>query len=276
MDAEATVTKVGPEIRSPAKLADHIMVVQTLEADWIDHNEAVSWWKDDTERWVAERVGTLAMVPELKKHNNIRVTITLLERRGAPAKRSLTLMVDRGDYSGIVRPRWVEMYSIPAREAFEADTPEALAMVPLMDSTPQDLVEAKRRLEEIGNENSLAQFLALAARKCDSNELRRQLGMFERATMEMVRSSEWVLAITETARHEAREAGLQEGRQEGRQEGVLRSLRRVLSHRFPGLREASLARIPEDRLEGVLEAVLEADTEDSALAAITEGARTSQ
>jgi hypothetical protein len=303
IDAEATVTKVPSEIRGPAKLADHVGIVRTHEGTRLDETEAVWDWQDEEEAAIVERIGTLAQVPPLKVHTEITLTIVLLNEAGAPTDRKQELMVRRGKYRSIIEPYWVELYNSPAELAFEVNSPEALAMIPLMRHTDQDLVEAKRRLERMGNEGALAQFLHLVDKRHGNyakTDLRRRLGMFERVTMEAAKSTEFARMLwegerrqaVEQGRQEGLEQGLEQGLEKGREEGlaqglqsrdqereegrqrILRVIRRTLSRKFPDLADhPALELVPLDRLEDLHDGVLAADNVATTEAAILDASR---
>jgi flagellar biosynthesis/type III secretory pathway protein FliH len=105
--------------------------------------------------------------------------------------------------------------------------------------------------------------------------------MFERVTMEAAKSTEFARMLWEGERRQAVEQGRQEGREEGREqereEGrqrILRVIRRTLSRKFPDLADhPALELIPLDRLEGLLDSVLAADSVATTAVAILDASR---
>ena len=278
--AQATITKVGPEVLAPGKLADYLAIVESDQGDWLDHTEAVTWWGADQEQAITERVMTAMLVPSLK-HLGIGVNILLMDQRGAPVEPKVTLSIRRMDAVTHVTPRWFPIWTYPAQDALALGRERMLALVPLMEHSESELDEAGRRLVRIGDPDMMVQFLLFASRKYDSNELRRRYGMFERATIEIAKTTWLGQDIMRVGMEAGREEGLQEGREEGREEGLeegleqgrqrmLDSIRRALRHRFPGLAEhGAINEIPSmEAAQDILDKVYMAETEAAALAAI--------
>jgi hypothetical protein len=80
--AEATVTKVGPEVRAPAKLADHLSIVETPEETWLDQTEAVGWWTTEQRDAVRERITAATLVPGFK---GLKIKLTTTASRTWPS-----------------------------------------------------------------------------------------------------------------------------------------------------------------------------------------------
>jgi flagellar biosynthesis/type III secretory pathway protein FliH len=167
----------------------------------------------------------------------------------------------------ILIPTWLRLYQTPASEALALDCPSAWALVPLMLHSEEELDEAGLRLAKTRNENAIVQFLLFAARKYDRNELRRRYGMFEQATVEIAKTTEFGQEIMQAGRRE----GLEEGMEKGRQV-MLDAIRAVLRRKFPTLAEhPAIQMVSLDRANSVLDQIFQADTESAALAAITGG-----
>jgi hypothetical protein len=289
IDAVAKVSKLPSEIRGPAKLADHVGIVETAGGSYVEETEAVWDWGPEEEVAIVERLGTLWQVPSVKAHRNIKLTIVLLNEDGAPDDRKERLMVSLGSFFAGVHPVWVKFYEVPAALALEVGSAEALAMVPLMRHTLEDLEEARCRLKAIGKESALAQFLFMVDRRYGKNGKGRQLGMFERVTMEAARSTEFARVMFEAERREALETGRKRGLEEGKElgkelgrelareqyrQGLIRMVRRVLASRFPDLADhPGLESVPFDRVEDLCDRVVAADNSSIALAAILDLSR---
>jgi predicted transposase YdaD len=155
-------------------------------------------------------------------------------------------------------------------------------LVPLMRHTVADMVEAGRRIAETGDENMMALYLALGARRYDRDVLRRWLKIMERAIMEIGRTTwfgqdllaegraEGLQAGIEQGFEKGIEKGIEKGRQEGARDQVVRTIRALLRSTHPNLADHAhidLIQTPEQG-EQILTALFEAKDEEQALAAL--------
>jgi uncharacterized protein (DUF2252 family) len=179
---------------------------------------------------------------------------------------------------------------VDASVVLDFDLRNLMHLVPLMRHTVADMVEVGRRIGETGDENMMALYVALGARRYDRDVLRRWLKIMERAIMEIGRTT-WfgqdLLAEgraegmqagieqgfekgIEKGRQEGIEKGIEKGRQEGARYQVVRTIRALLRSTYPNLADHAhidLIQTPEQG-EQILTALFEAKDEEQALAAL--------
>lgn len=223
INARAEVQPVGTAIRPPGKLADSLVLVKTGSRTWLDHTEALSSWHSRERLAITRRTLTGVLIPKYYRYK-IYPTILLMLEEGVPKQLPETIITDRGGAFGGIRPNWVKLWESPAGELLDLDRQYLMHLVPLMKHTKTEAREAARRVRNLGDEAQITLFLALGERRYDKNELRRWIGMFHDAVIEIGKTTSFGQELMDLGRKEGLAQGLEKGLAKGRRKGLAEGL----------------------------------------------------
>jgi hypothetical protein len=270
VEADAVVKDIPTELIVPGKIADGLLHVTTGGLSRLELVEAVSWWKDWERVRLCKRTMAAMMLEEHEKLDLAVTVLLMLEEGLTGGGPPYKLDYDRGGGFAGARVTWVVLPWIDASVVLDFDFRNLMHLVPLMRHTVADMVEAGRRIAETGDENMMALYLALGARRYDRDVLRRWLKMMERAIMEIGRTTWFGQDLLAEGRAEGMQAGIEKGRQEGARDQVVRTIRTLLRSTHPNLADHAhidLIQTPEQG-EQILTALIQAKDEEQALAAL--------
>ena len=251
LDTAAEVEALGREQNLPTLAVDHVYRVKTADREWLVHFEVQTRYKSDVPQrlaWYGVSLGLGFRLP-------LEIVLVLLVEKQAPAATPPSHRIDLGGLHVEVEFRTVRLWEIDPRPVLEAHRPSLLPWVTLMRRSPEALEQAARQITARRDLKAAAEFVVLGGLRYDKNDLTEMLGRIgAMLTEEMLEESSYYQMIIETGR-------LKEAR---------KVLHRLLALRFPALAEhPDLGRITQlDRLEDLLEAVVTAQDENAAGAAI--------
>lgn len=280
ISAKADVRVLNTELLAPGKLADSLVLVKTAAGTWLDHTEALSFWHSRERLAIMRRALTGALIPKYYRYK-IYPTILLMLEEGLPKSLPETILTDRGGAFAGIRPNWVKLWESAAVDVLDLDRRHLLHLVPLMRHTRTEAKEAARRVRETGDEGQITLFLLLGERRYPKEELRRWIGMFHNAVVEIGKTTPFGRELIDAGRKEGRRKGREEGRKEGREEGreegltsLLSAIRGYLGTAFPALAaDPAIDRITTlEQASNILEQLFRAETAAAARRVLQTGA----
>ncbi len=219
------------ELALPVRAVDQAFSIRTAHDEWVEHFEA-EVGLSEVDKLATLRRAALIWVVKLEP---VFTTIVLMSRRAGPASPPSTIGGDYGTFTGVIRPRYVTLWKIPAAAFLEDGSIHAIPWVGGAEASPAELEEAVRRIRAVPDpelrRTLAAELLTLGGLQYTRDEIAAIREMLDMATSkDIMRASVIGEELIEQGREEGREVGREEARLETLREHVIL----LIESRAPG------------------------------------------
>jgi len=234
LDQPAEIEPVDREVGIPALRVDHLFKVRSQNREWMVHFEVQARYRGDE----PDRMGWYGTSVVLKHRIPLQSVLILMSKKHSPRR---TPGRKRLVFDSIeIRARFtvVCLWKIKARLALEADRPNLLPWVALLDATHEELEEAVGKIERLGDEKLAVQCSILGSLRYDESSIPKvleRIGLMLPLSDEILMESWLVRPLVEKAERKAEKKGEIKGELDGRLGEARRSLQHVVSLRFPAI-----------------------------------------
>ena len=222
LDQPATVEPLDREVGVPALLVDHAYRVSLEDREWIAHFEAQARYRGDE----PERLTEYGTMLGFKTKLPVTSTLVLLVEKHARRKIPQTHKIRFGSIEIRCEFKVIRLWKIKARLALEVNRPNLLPWVALLDASAEELEEAVEKIEELRDRKLAAQCNILGSLRYDESSFPRVLERIGSMLSEEILQESWLYNRVKKNYEEKL-------RQEGRLIEARRSLRLLISLRFP-------------------------------------------